>query len=270
MDTTVSSAVLASRLKFGPPPTSYSASPVSLKGRKVSFKGMRIVEVSQNAKTGPISTTYMNQMTCPKSCPHLNKGCYAENGLVGMHTRRIEREAGEQIADMVAATRDAFRMEAAKDYPELIVQQEAKAIRDYLTGERKLRVHVVGDVVTPMNAVEIGTAMLHHTKKHGMGAWTYTHRWSEIPCSAWGGASVWASVETPAQIGQARIMGYPSAVTLPYDKHPTHSQYEWEGFKVIPCPAQRHPRTVTCSTCNLCAQSAKMFTSGKVLGFSKE
>ncbi len=271
MDTTVLSADLASLLKLGPPPTSSSVRSVSLKGQKVSFKGMRIVEVSQNAKTGPISTTYMNQMTCPKSCPHLNKGCYAENGLVGMHTRRIEREAGEQIAAMVAETKGTILgMDAAKDYPEVMVQHEAKAIIECLTGKRKLRVHVVGDVVSVANAVVIGQAMKQHTAKHGMGAWTYTHRWSEIPNDAWYGASVWASVETPIQVNQARIMGYASALTLPYAKHPTQSQYEWEGLKVIPCPAQKHPRTVTCSTCNLCANSAKMFASGKVLGFSKE
>ena len=271
MDTTVLSAALASQLKLGPPPTSSSVRSVSLKGQKVSFKGMRIVEVSQNAKTGPISTTYMNQMTCPKSCPHLNKGCYAENGLVGMHTRRIEREAGEQITEMVQNTAGTLLgMDAAKDYPEIMVTHEAYAIEQTLSGKRKLRVHVVGDVVTPANAVVMGVAMLRHTAKHGMGAWTYTHRWAEIPYSNWGGASVWASVETPVQVNQARIMGYASALTLPFAKHPTQSQYEWEGLKVIPCPAQKHPRTVTCSTCNLCANSGKMFASGKVLGFSKE
>lgn len=188
-----------------------------------------------------------------------------------MHTRRIEREAGDHISGMVAEIENPeLRLTAAKDYPELMVALEAIAIEECLTGKKKLRVHVVGDVVTPANAIAIGEAMNRHKAKHGNGAWTYTHRWREIVASNWKGASVWASVEKPEEVLQARIMGYPSAITLPYGTHPSTSQYEWEGLKVIPCPAQRHPRTVTCSTCNLCANSAKMFSQDKVLGFSKE
>lgn len=270
MDTTVSSAGLASRLKLGPPPTSYSAKSVSLKGRKVSFKGMRIVEVSQNAKTGPVSTTYMNQFTCPSSCPHLGKNCYAESGLVGMHTRRIEREAGELLVDMIGDSEGEFRATATRDFPALMLEHEAHAIKEYLTGKRKLRVHVVGDVVNAETAGFIGRAMIDHEWKHEQPAWTYTHRWREIPNAAWNGAEVLASVEKPEDVLAARIMGYASAITLPYAIHPTQKRYEYMGLTIVPCPAQAKPRKITCSACNLCSETAKLYSRGETIGFAVE
>jgi hypothetical protein len=272
MDTESSYLAAGFLLKSAPLLIKSSAKSASFVGPRPSFKGMRIVEVSQNAKTGPISTTYMSQYTCPSNCPHLGSNCYAEKGLVGMHTRRIAREADEQMDEMRAIHKgklndDLFRG-VVKDYPELMVSSEASAIRNYLTGKHKLRVHVVGDVVTMANANELGSAMKYHTSKHGKAAWTYTHRWRDIPAISWNGASVWASVEKAKDVAAARLMGYASALCLP--SHPTHKRYEYEGLTVVPCPAQKLPRKVTCSTCNICAESAKMFQSGHVLGFAAE
>ena len=270
MDTSALSLALVSRLKSGLPPTSYSASLASLRARKVSFKGMRIVEVSQNAKTGPISTTYMNQLTCPSSCPHLGGTCYAEKGLVGMHTRRIEREATDLLQEMLEDNRpQAEHNESMKLFPTLMVLHEAEAIKAHLTGTRKLRVHVVGDIVDGLTATELGLAMNAHRAKHGMPAWTYTHRWREVHKSQWAGANVWASVEKSEDVLAAKLMGYASALTLP-GAHADSKLYEYEGLKIIPCPAQKHPRKVTCATCNICAEPAKMLASGRVLGFAKE
>src|SRR5262245_63271856 len=85
------------------------------------------VETSTNAKLGPVSATYASQASCPRSCPWFGKGCYAEQGFVGLQTRRLNR----------SAVRGALR----------IARAEARVI-DALTGDRLLRLHVVGDART--------------------------------------------------------------------------------------------------------------------------
>ena len=236
-------------------------------GQKPTFRAMRIVEKSQNAKTGPISATYMNQLTCPTSCPHFGNGCYAEKGLVGMHTRRIANEADEALIDMIRESKDPG--DAPRVFGEAMVYCEAAAIMRHLTGERKLRVHVVGDVVTAGNANALGHAMGKHTAKKGKAAWTYTHRWREIPAVSWNGANVWASVEKEEDVQKAKLMGYASALCLP-GPHKSHKIYDLNGLTIVPCPAQKMPRTVTCSTCNICANPDKMLASNRVLGFARE
>src|SRR5688572_25073724 len=79
------------------------------------------VETSTNAKLGQTSATYASQSSCPRSCPWYGHGCYAEKGLVGFQTRRLNR----------SAVRGAVR----------IAEAEARAI-DTLTGDRLLRLHV--------------------------------------------------------------------------------------------------------------------------------
>src|SRR5947209_2259473 len=102
------------------------------------------VETSTNSKLGPVSATYASQASCPPSCPWFNNGCYAERGLVGWQTRRLNR----------SALRGALRSARA----------EGKAI-DTLTGDRLLRLHVVGDARTDGAARELGAAARRYTAR---------------------------------------------------------------------------------------------------------
>lgn len=188
-----------------------------------------------------------------------------------MHTRRIAREADDLMQEMIAmeGRGQADRNEGVKMFPALMLLHEAEAIRHSLTGQRKLRVHVVGDVVDATTANTLGRAMNHHIHKHGKAAWTYTHRWREIHHAHWSNANVWASVEKSEDVLAAKLAGYASALCLPIP-HKSHGLYEYEGLTIVPCPAQKHPRKVTCATCNICAEPAKMLKSGRVLGFATE
>jgi len=40
------------------------------------------VEKSQNSKTGEVAVTYAPIHSCPKTCPFLDSGCYAQYGLL--------------------------------------------------------------------------------------------------------------------------------------------------------------------------------------------
>ncbi len=46
---------------------------------------------STNVKTGPIATLTLTKGSCPTSCALSGKGCYAENGPIGMLWARVNR-----------------------------------------------------------------------------------------------------------------------------------------------------------------------------------
>jgi hypothetical protein len=49
------------------------------------------VEVSQNAKTGPIPASIVERASCWPGCALYENGCYAETGALGMHWDRVSR-----------------------------------------------------------------------------------------------------------------------------------------------------------------------------------
>src|SRR5262249_46157011 len=163
----------------------------------------------------------------------LGKGCYAESGLVGWQTRRLNR----------SGLRGALR----------IARAEARAI-DGLTGDRLLRLHVVGDAKTEAAARELGAAASCYTARgnaprRGKKVWTYPHAWRTVPRAAWGNAvSVLASVETVREAREAMAKGYAAAVVVAAFER--ESAYPIDGTTVLPCPNQT--RGVTCRDCGLC------------------
>lgn len=219
--------------------------------------GVIVTERSGNAKLGDISSTMVAQNTCPDDCALRRAGCYAERGLVNLHTMRINRQAKVR-----KRAKDALRIELAK--------LEAKKIR-LLTGLRKLRGHVVGDCPTAASARIVGPAMVEHEQKHGKAAWTYTHAWRRIAFSMWKGARVLASCNTVREIPQARQRGYGTAVIVP--EHPTNKIYTLQGERIIPCPAQfeRHgKRLVTCEFCTLCSRGNWLRDNKLSIGFQPD
>jgi hypothetical protein len=206
------------------------------------------VETSSNAKLGPISATYASQASCPPSCPWFRNGCYAERGLVGWQTRRLNR----------SAVRGALR----------IAQAEARAI-DTLTGDRLLRLHVVGDARTDAAARDLGMAADRYTRRgnvprHGRKVWGYTHAWRTVARSSWGQAvSVLASVETVREAREAMAKGYAAAVVVSAFERP--GAYPIDGTTVVPCPHQT--RGVTCRECGLCRDDERLRSAGLVIAF---
>ena len=53
---------------------------------KSTLPAVVAVEVSGNRKLGPVSATYVSQRSCPRDCPFLGRGCYAEWGHTGVHS----------------------------------------------------------------------------------------------------------------------------------------------------------------------------------------
>jgi len=183
-----------------------------------SSSGVSVVEISSNSKVGKVSATYAAQQSCPKSCALMGNGCYAESGMVGMQTRRLNR---------------------AKQTAAKIARAEAQGIRA-LTGRFPLRLHVVGDCKTDYAATTVSSAADEHRAKFGNAVWTYTHAWRDVARASWGNVSVLASCETIQETVEAMAKGYAAALVLPAHKQltawrePTSSSH----VTVIPCPEQ--------------------------------
>ena len=50
---------------------------------------VHFIQVSQNAKTGPIPVSIIERASCWSGCALYENGCYAESGALAMHWRRV-------------------------------------------------------------------------------------------------------------------------------------------------------------------------------------
>ena len=196
---------------------------------------------SENKKTGRIAVTYAPiAQSCPVHCFHRKeRTCYALQGKVGIHARRLEKGSTGLT-------------------PIQIARQESKAIRAAFKGglvpKIPLRLHVSGDCRTIGSAKVVSAACRNWTKRGGDAPYTYTHAWETVPRSAWDGVSVLASVETPEQAKKALSMGYAPAITIP--EHASHKKTTIGGVTFIPCPEQT--KGIPCVKCRLCFNADRL------------
>jgi hypothetical protein len=205
------------------------------------------VEKSANAKTGPVSATYVAQASCPGSCPFLDGGgCYGESGMVGIHSARLNKLAGGR---------------KAKIDPRVIARQVAQALAR-LTGTRPTRLNVVGDSRTNKATQIVAKAVARWTAK----VWSYTHAWRTVLRDSWGAVSILASCETIADVKAAMSRGYAAAMVV--DRHPDDGKaWTQDGITFIPCPAQTR-EDVTCMDCKLCWGDYWLLTTQRVITFA--
>ena len=202
------------------------------------------VELSRNSKIGDASATYVSQASCPPTCPFKNSGCYAETGVIGIHTRRLNR----------SVTSDLLQ----------IAQCEADEIRK-LTGRFPLRLHVVGDCTTDAAADIVSAAASEHQLKHGQPAWTYTHA-HNVQRESWRDISVLRSCESIEQVRQAHKDGFAAALVVPEFERDTAYPIA-EDIVGIPCP-QQTGKAKDCMQCRLCMQDAKLHNARRIILFS--
>src|ERR1700757_4652154 len=84
---------------------------------------VQFIEVSQNAKTGPIPASIVERASCWPGCALYENGCYAESGALSMHWDRVSRGtvggSWSEFCAEVAALRPArlWRYAQAGDLP---------------------------------------------------------------------------------------------------------------------------------------------------------
>lgn len=246
----------------------------SLKG--VPFSGQKrlpgavLAQLSCSAKLSPVAmvetrgkprpvpqgpfcaSTYVSiRSTCPDSCTFKDAGCYAQ---VGTSRRIMKPLDAANVGGIGVAHNEAKLLETAFG-GKLVPQDGAR-------GGRDLRLHVGGDVCSKDSAETLAIAAAVWKLRGGGAAWTYTHRWREIPASAWGRIRVWASCEKPLHVKQAHELGYRASVVF---GGPIGDRAVKTGYgAVIPCPYET--RGVTCVKCRLCLDAKLPPTT--VIGFS--
>lgn len=220
------------------------------------MNGAVYVAGSKNRKilgSKPVDATYASiQTSCPKSCPLMGDGCYAELGYVGITSHRLDDEANGQS-------------------PLATARAEAAAIdKAYNGGQvpegRDLRLHVAGDSRTLAGTRLINNAIGRWSKRGGGDAWSYTHAWANVPRKTWSHVSILASVSNTAEVAEARKQGYAPAIVVP--EHKSEKAYLLDGSDVkwIPCPNQT--RGVGCTDCRLCFDADRLFDGNFGISFA--
>lgn len=219
------------------------------------MNGAIYVSESGNTKINgskKVDATYTSIKTsCPKSCPLMGEGCYAELGPVGIHSNRLDKEAkGNSPLDTARA--------------------EAKAIDESYKGGvvptgRDLRLHVAGDSRTLAGTRLINKAIKRWKQRGGGAVWSYTHAWKHVPRTEWSQVSILASVSNVQEVPEARAQGYAPAIVVPQFDGDKAFQLDGCNTKFIPCPAQT--RNVGCTDCRLCFNADRLHAGNFGIAF---
>lgn len=218
--------------------------------------GAIYVSDSGNTKimgTKKVDATYVSiKASCPKDCPLMGEGCYAQLSYVGITTHRLDEEA------------DGFSpLQAARAEAKVI--DESYKGGDVPTG-RDLRLHVAGDSRTITGTRILNKAVKRWRQRGGGSCWSYTHAWKNVQRQEWDQVSILASITTVDEVSVARQQGYAPAIVV--SEHPSDKVYQLEGTDVkwIPCPAQT--RGVGCSDCRLCFNADRLYNENMGIAFA--
>lgn len=224
------------------------------------MNGVKYIKDSKNKKISGrklADTTYVSiQSSCPNSCELKDgNGCYAELSFVGIHVRRLDKEA-ESLT------------------PLQVARAEAKVINESYDGEavpsfKDLRLHVSGDSRTIQGSRLINKAAGHwlSRQEHPGKVWGYTHAWSNVPRKEWSNVEILASVSSIDEVKLARDQGYAPAIIV--GEHLSNRVYSIPNsdIKWIPCPAQLKEE-VSCTSCRLCFDTKRLFDNKYGIAFA--
>jgi hypothetical protein len=144
-----------------------------------------------------------------------------------------------------------------------LAENEAEGIRG-LTGQKPLRLHVVGDCKTDAAAKTVSSAAADYHAKHNQPVWSYTHSWRDVARESWQEVSILASCETTADAKAAMDKGYAAAIVVPH--HASTKAYVEDGVKLIPCPEQTG-KSENCLSCGLCFNANRLHAIKAVIAF---
>lgn len=200
-----------------------------------------------------VDATYVSiKASCPKDCPLMGEGCYAQMSYVGITTHRLDEEAAG-FSPLQAA-----RGEAAA------IDQSYKG--GPVPAGRDLRLHVAGDSRTLAGTRVINNAVKRWKKRGGGDCWSYTHAWKHVPREEWSNVSILASVTSTSEVAEARKQGYAPAIVVPEFSGDRAFKMDGSDTKWIPCPAQT--RGVGCSDCRLCFDADRLFNGDFGIAFA--
>jgi hypothetical protein len=196
-----------------------------------SLPKVHLVQVSGNAKTGPIPVSTTEKSSCPGTCPFLSQ-CYADFGPLALHWNRIP-ERGMEWADFA-------RKIAALPRGQLWRHNQAGDLPASPAG--RLRAETLRALVRA-NKGRRGFTYTHHTLT--------TQNVALLREANAGGFTVNVSCETVAQVDRARALSLPAVLVAPA----VGKGYSTAGGHPLRnCPATQFEH-INCANCGICAKS---------------
>lgn len=208
--------------------------------------------VSGNTKVGPIPVTTTSKDSCPSTCAFKGNGCYAENGHLGIHWKRLSDGKSpnqltlEQLCGAIKALpyKQLWRHNQAGDLPQDNERSATTPLLD-IDGIRS---------IVAANKGRRGFTYTHYPWDRT--TWQARDNYATIREANRKGFTVNVSCETEQQVDLAVALGLPAVIAVPEG---TPNKWVTEsGNLVKTCPAVLYDN-VTCASCGLCQ---KQFLTG--------
>lgn len=196
---------------------------------------------SANAKTGPIPVSTTEPDSCPPSCPFRDAGCYAKNGPLALHWRKLgERDRGMPWSEFCIAIASLpagqlWRLNQAGDLPGRGEEVNLSELRQLLRANKGKR----------------GFSYSHKRSPEALAAIREAN--AEGLTVNLSGNSL-ADADALAETGAG-----PVVCVLPASQ--TTNTRTPAGRKVVVCPATQR-EGVSCATCQLCARGNRSVIVG--------
>lgn len=192
----------------------------------------KLVDLSLNAKTGPMPAVYASKATCPPSCA-LYAQCYAKQGHTNIHFDAASN--GKSFADLLAwvATLPLrmWRYGVAGDLPGNGVTLCRDSI--FKLARANKRRPVLAYTHYPVTAENLDTIKAANTA----------------------GFALNVSCDTVDDIKAAHRAGVPVVTYTANDD--TRKAWTDDGIKYVTCPNQASKAKPQCADCKLCAKSGR-------------
>ncbi len=220
----------------------------------------RFVRISSNRKTGPIPVSSTAAQSCPVACPartDAEGGCYAASGNSAIHWRALTEGRAATALDL-----EGFALQ----------------VRALPRGQL-WRMNEAGDLPTPDgHAIDADALRAIVDANNGRRGFTYTHHDPMAPSTMPGvtnaglidaanvqGFTVNISGNSPAHADTLAALGVAPVVTLmaPDAWNGRPLAHTPAGRPIVRCPAETID-SVTCSTCELCANRGR----ASIVGFT--
>ena len=194
--------------------------------------------VSGNSKTGPIPVTTSSKSTCPASCPLMDNGCYADNGHLALHWRRVSDGSR-------GCTLDAL-CDKLRQLPRHQLWRWAQA--GDLPGDGTLIDGAAMEQLTHANRNRQGFGFTHYDPAKGNNAEIIAKANDE-------GFAINLSADTLEEADEFVALGIaPVVVVLPIGTN--KPMMTPAGNFVAICPATQRD-DVQCANCGICASSER-------------
>jgi hypothetical protein len=197
-----------------------------------------LTKISHNAKTGPIPVSTVSEKTCPPSCPFKKNGCYADNGPLAIHWRKVT-EGSRGV-----------------EWPEFCDQIKSLPRGQLWRHSQSGDLPGAGEHVNSLELAQLVAA------NKGRKGFTYTHKYndsnnhSSIKHANDNGFTINLSANSLEHADKlAKLNIGPIVAVVPSDIS-TKTVFTPEGRKGIVCPAT-YKENVNCASCGLCQVSKR-------------